>query len=190
MKRTVIFSLATLLTFVWIVGCASMPSPKKMITRSKKPAKSGLYAQTPAAVRAPVKEASFDLKQSLANLRLAEEKVKLAGLKKERAEMEEKYSQTNKKLADTLVKQNEIIVERRKMEAVDNANLGDKEANIKRIADLKSKELSVESDSIQIKAEMSTLALRIKQLDKKIKAQNKRIAGKTKGKKRKGRKRG
>ena len=60
-------------------------------------------------------------------------------------------------------------------EAIDNANLGDKEDNIKQIANLKTKKLGMESDGIKVKAEYDTTELRIKKLTKEIKAQTMRV---------------
>ena len=68
-----------------------------------------------------------------------------------------------------------MAVEIRKFEAIDNSNLGDKEENIKKIANLKTKELSVVSDSVRVKAELDTLQVRIKKLTKKIRVQQKKL---------------
>ncbi len=126
-------------------------------------------------MRAPVNKASADLKQSESNLKLAKEKVKLAELKEERATIEKKHADLNEKLAATTVKKAQVSVERKKLEAIDNANLGDKASNIKKIANLKTKELSIESEVVKTKADIATLALEIKRLNKKINLQARKV---------------
>ena len=66
-------------------------------------------------------------------------------------------------------------MEIQKLEAIDNSNLGNREDNIKRIASLKTKKLGIESDVIEIKADMDTTQLRIKQLTKQISVQQKKV---------------
>ena len=127
-------------------------------------------------MRAPVKEASFDLTQSRSNLKLAEKQVVLADLIKEHAILKEKHANYNQKLAETMVEKAEIAIERKRLEAIDNANLGDKSDNIKKIASLRTKELSIESDAVQIKAAMDSLELEIKGLEKKITLQSQVVA--------------
>ncbi|NVL92404.1 MAG: hypothetical protein HWN71_05120, partial [Desulfobacterales bacterium] len=139
--------------------------------RSTGKTKEGLYSQVPAAMRAGVREAEFDLKQAKAKAGIAREKVKLAELQKERALLERKYADYGMKLAGIHERQLELEVEIRKLEAIDNSNLGDKEDNIKGIANLKTKKLSVESDGIRVKAEFDTTELKIKRLTKEIEAQ-------------------
>jgi hypothetical protein len=137
--------------------------------------KEGLYSQVPAAMRAPVKEAEFDLKEAKAKAEIAREKVKLADLQKERALLEVKWADYGMKWAEINEKAAELAIEIRTMEAIDNANLGDKEHNIKEIANLKTKKLGMESDAIQVKAEFDTAELKIKNLTKEIEAQNMRV---------------
>ena len=175
-KRNFLFTISIVVMISWMSGCSSLPGIKNRPT-SKKQAGT-LYSSVPSAMRAPVKEATFDLKQATANLALANEKVKLAELKKERATVAKKQADHQKKLAETLLKKAEITIERKKMEAIDNANLGDKAANIKKVADLRTKELGIESDAVKTQAVVSTLELDIKKLNKKIMRQEKRVKGK------------
>jgi hypothetical protein len=78
-------------------------------------------------------------------------------------------------LAGVLVKKADIWVEIQKLEAIDNSNLGNKEDNIKRIANLKTRKLGVESDEIETKADMDTTQLRIKKITKQIVTQEKKV---------------
>jgi hypothetical protein len=96
-------------------------------------------------------------------------------MKKEREILRNKYAKYNKNLSEVLVKKANIKVEIKKMEAIDNSNLGDRAGNIKNIANLKTKKLGIESDEIEIKADMDMTDLRIKQLNKLIIAQGKKI---------------
>ena len=177
MKRLWYMGLTFLMALSLLAGCATMPSLKSSTSktpgtkRSLGKTKEGLYSQVPAAMRAGVREAEFDLKQAKAKAGIAREKVKLAELQKERALLERKYADYGMKLAEIHERQVELEVEIRKLEAIDNSNLGDKEDNIKGIANLKTKKLSVESDGIRVKAEFDTTELKIKRLTKEIEAQ-------------------
>jgi chromosome segregation ATPase len=173
------FTLLMALSF--LIGCSTIPKLKGATTRipltksSAGKTKEGLYSQVPAAMRAPVREAEFDLKQAKSKAEIAGEKVKLAELQKERVLLERKYADYGMELAQINEKKAELEVEIKKVEAIDNSNLGDKEDNIKQIANLKTKRLSRESDGIQVKAEFDTTELRIKKLTKEIKAQEMRV---------------
>lgn len=178
MKRLMTISLAIMITLFFVIGCATTPfsSSSSSSSSSAKKAEPGSYSQVPASMRGDVKEAEYDLKLAGKNVKLAEEKVKLADLKKERGILGSKHAEYNKKLADILAQKAEVIVEGKKMEAVDNAGLGDKEDNIKQIAKLKEKELDVSIAEIKVKADIDTTALKIKELDKQIRAQSNVVA--------------
>ena len=177
MKKLLYMGFMFLMTLSLLAGCASIPvlkgSGKK--TSASKGAlgtkKEGLYSQVPAAMRAPVREAEFDLKEAKANLDLCKEKVKLAELQKEWALLERKNADYGMEFSEISERKAELEVEIKKLEAIDNANLGDKAQNIKEIANLKTKKLAMESDGIQVKAEFDTTELRIKKLAKDIEAQ-------------------
>ena len=173
-KRYFTLTISVALAIMWVAGCSSFPGIKRSSSPSK-PADKSLYSSVPASMKAPVKEASFDLKQSQANLKLAQELVKLAELKKERAILEKKRADLNHKLAETLVDKANVTMERKKLEAIDNANLGDKAGNIKKIADLRTKELGIESNAVKTKAEVATLDLEIKDLNQKVNLQARKV---------------
>ncbi len=177
-RRYFLLTISLTLALTWTVGCSSLPKFMKSSSPSSSKSKStsqGLYASVPSSMRAPVNKASADLKQSESNLKLAKEKVKLAELKEERATIEKKHADLNEKLAATTVKKAQVSVERKKLEAIDNANLGDKASNIKKIANLKTKELSIESEVVKTKADIATLDLEIKRLNKKINLQARKV---------------
>ena len=78
-------------------------------------------------------------------------------------------------LAGIIKEKSEVLVELRKAEAVDNAGLGDKEANIKQIANLKTKELNITTAEVKTTAELDTTKVKLKKLNKEINAQAKKI---------------
>lgn len=173
-NRHFLFTISLAMAMIWITGCSSFPGIKRTSSPAKT-TKKGLYTSVPVSMRAPVKEAAFDLKQAESNLKLAQEQVKLAEFKKERAVLEKKRADLNQELAETLVEKSKLIIERKKLEAIDNANLGDKASNIKKIANLKTKELSIESKTVNTKASMATLDLEIKGLNKKVNLQARKV---------------
>ena len=181
MKRFWHMGLTFLMALSLLAGCASIPVLKSSTTKtpgtksSRGKTKEGLYSQVPAAMRAPVREAEFDLKEAKAKAEIAREKVKLSELQKERALLERKCADYGMEFAEINEREAELAVEIRKVEAIDNANLGDKEHNIKEIANLKTKRLGMESDGIQVKAELDTTELKIKNLTKEIEAQKMRV---------------
>jgi hypothetical protein len=176
MKRFLYIILTLVVTVSFTGGCATMNKisvPK--ITGGSEKSDSDLYRKVPASLRADVKEAEFDLKRAKANALMAEEKLTLSEMKKEREILRNKYAKYSKNLSEVLLKKADIGVEISKMEAIDNSNLGDRASNIKTIANMKTKKLGMESDEIEIKADMDMTNLRIKQLNKLIIAQEKKI---------------
>ncbi len=182
MKRCCHIGLAFLVALSLLAGCSSIPVLKSTtgkipLTKSSRGKTSeDLYSQVPAANRAPVREAEFDLKEAQAKVELSREKVKLAELQKERALLERKCADFGMEFSEINQKKAELEVEIRKLVAIDNSNLGDKEYNIKEIANLKTKKLSMESDGIQVKAELDTTELKIKRLTKEIETQKTTVA--------------
>jgi len=175
MKRLWYVGLMVLMALSLLAGCATIQGKTQVTKRSPGKTQEGLYSQVPAAMRAPVKEAEFDLKEAKAKTEIARERVKLAELQKELALLETKWADYGMKFAEINENAAELAVEIRKLEAIDNANLGDKEHNIKEIANVKSKKLGMESDGIQVKADFDTTELRIKKLTKEIKAQKMKV---------------
>lgn len=175
MKRFIFIILTVLMAFMLLTGCFTTPVTKSISNVTGNKSDPGDYRQVPAALKGDVKEAEFDLKQANANLKLTEEKVKFAELKVEKAVLEKKYAETSQELAGILKQKSEVIVELRKAEAVDNAGLGDKEGNIKQIANLKTKELNITTSEVKTTAEIDTTKVRLKKLNKEINAQAKKI---------------
>ena len=175
MNQRNIYGIALLLALAmfWTTGCSALKGTKT--DTAKKAPKQSLYSQVPTPMRVPVDQAANDLRQAKADLKLADEQVKLAELKKERAILEKKRADQRQKLAKTTVQKQEVIQERKKVEAIDNANLGDKAKNIKQIANLKTKELNIESSCVKTRAAIATLDLEIQKLDRKVNLQASRV---------------
>jgi chromosome segregation ATPase len=171
MKRLLVFNLALLLALTLMIGCESLPKPrlptkKKSTTTSDK----SLYAKVPASMKADVKEAEFDLKQAKSGVNTARKKVEIAQLKRERSDLQKRYADYELDVAEATQREAEVKVDLEQWEAIDDAGLGDKESNIKTIANLKSKKLKAEDTKIQSKASLETTALKIKKLSKKIRS--------------------
>jgi len=168
MKKFLYISSVILIALSFTAGCANMPlvggSKKKTKTASEKT----LYSQVPESMRADVKEAEFDLQEAKRNLKLAKEKVKIGKLKEDLGELQKDGTDYELDVAEKNVEEKELAVEVAKLEAIDNANLGDKIDNIKKIAKIKSKKLSAEADAIEAKADYTTTNIEIKKLKKKI----------------------
>ncbi len=170
MKRLLCLNLALLLALLVAVGCQSSPIKIPKITKDSSAPTSdkSLYNKVPASMKADVKEAEFDLKESKGNVNTARQKVEIAELKKERALLQRKYADYELQVAEAQQKGAEITVDLKQWEAIDAAGLGDKETNIKTIANLRSKQLDIEQSKIQSKASLDTTTVKIKQLSKKI----------------------
>jgi hypothetical protein len=178
MMKTLCYAGLTFLLAISLLfaGCITLPTKNTSATKSSpKGTEGNLYSKVPAAMRAPVREAEFDLEQAKSKTKVAREKVKLAELQKERALLEGKSADYAMELAEIFERKAELVVEIKKFEAIDNANLGDKEDNIRQIANLKTKKLSMESDGVRVKADFDTTELKIKKLTKQIKAQETKV---------------
>jgi len=165
MKRFLYISLVVLIALSFATGCATI-SPGK--TSKKKTSDRTLYSQVPASMRADVKEADFDLKEAKRLVKLAKDKVEIGKMKKELGDKQKKLSGYELKAAEKTLEEKEINVEVKKWEAIDNANLGDKIDNIKKVAKLRSKRLSAEADAVEAKADITTTRIEIKKLQRKI----------------------
>jgi chromosome segregation ATPase len=121
-----------------------------------------LYAQVPEDDRMLVREAEFALVVSTEKTKLAEYKKKLANKEKKYASYALDLAKKNKKAAA-------IELDIAKLEAIDRSGLGEKQDNIKTIADLKAKTLDIESDKVKIEAKLSTTKMDIENLKNQIK---------------------
>jgi len=168
MKKFLYISSVFLIALSFTVGCANMPLTGGSKKKKAKVSEQTLYSQVPESMRADVKEAEFDLQEAKRSLKLAKEKVKVGKLKKELGSLQKDGADYELKAAEKKVEEKELAVEVAKLEAIDNANLGDKIDNIKKIAKVKSKKLNAEADAVEAKSYSATTALEVKKLKKKI----------------------
>ena len=158
-------SLIFLLALSLLTGCEATRSLTSSISGSSD---ESLLAQVPAEEREEVKKAEFDLQ-------VAQEKMTLAEMKTELASLQKKYADYEEDAADEYKKKAEVSVELAKLEAIDRAGLGEKQANIEDIADLKAKELKIEANRIKIEAKRDTTGEKINDLLKQIEEQETKI---------------
>lgn len=174
MKRLLVLNLALLLALFLAIGCQSItskiPGTKSKSGAPKQTTDVSLYNKVPASMKADVKEAQFDLKQAKANVNRSKKKVEIADMKRERSVLQKKYADYELQVAGAIQQGAEVNVELKQWEAIDNASLGDKETNIKTIANLKSKQLKTENSKIQSTASRETTGVRIKKLSKRIRS--------------------
>jgi chromosome segregation ATPase len=173
MKRLLYLNLVLLLALFLAIGCqstlAKIPGTKASSgAAAKQTTDVSLYNKVPASMKADVKEAEFDLKQTKANVNRAKKKVEIADLKRERSVLQKKYADFGLQVANATQRGAEVNVELKQWEAIDAAGLGDKESNIKTIANLKSKQLKAEDSMIQSKASLETTGVKIKKISKRI----------------------
>jgi chromosome segregation ATPase len=160
-------SLVFLLAFSLLTGCET--TRKLTSSLSGTSSTDELLAQVPTEKQKEVHEAAF-------NLQMAEEKLDLAGMKAELASLQKKYADYQEEVANKYHETAEVKLDLAKLEAVDKANLGEKEDNINNIADLKAKILKIEADNIKIEAKRDTTEQKIKGLTKQIEEQETKIA--------------
>ena len=157
--------LAFLMSFFLFAGCQATKNMKASITSKVDAMTSNvdqdLYAQVPEDEQADVKKAEFALLVST-------EKVKLGKLKDELASKQKKYADYELDITQKKYKAAKIELDIAKLEAIDRAGLGEKQENIKNLADLKAAILDIESDKVQLEAKISTTQMDIENLKNQI----------------------
>jgi chromosome segregation ATPase len=166
MKSLSYISLVFLLAFSLLTGCETTRKFTGSISGTS--GTDELLTQVPSEEQKEVHEAAF-------NLQVAEEKLKLAEMKAELASLQKKYADYQEDVASKFQDAAEVKVDLAKLETVDKANLGEKEDNINKIADLKAKILKIEADSIKLEAKRDTTEQKINGLAKEIEEQETKI---------------
>jgi hypothetical protein len=167
MKGFSYLGLVVLLAFALLTACETTRSITNSITGG--PSSSDeLFAQIPAEDRSEVEKATFDL-------RVAEEKVKLAEMKSELASLQKKQAEYAEDVASKYLDEAELGVNLAKIEAIDREGLGEKEKNINEIADIKARKLKIEAARIKLAAKRDTTEQKIKDLIKQIDEQETKI---------------
>jgi len=168
MKTIALVGLAVLLGVTLLSGCETTRSITDSFSSSSSSVDENLFAQVPTDERAGVEKAEIILQ-------IADEKSQLAEMKKQLTSLQETYAKYDKDAADELRKEAEVGVDLAKWEAIDKANLGDKDKNTDAIADLRAKQLKIEADRVKIEAKRDNVQRQINDLSNQIEEQNTRI---------------
>ena len=172
MKRFSFINLTLILIVALAVGCKTTQSFKQSISSTFDSMTSEvdqkLYKQVPEDKREGIPEAEFDLE-------LNKNKETLATLKKERGINELKIVGYDLDIASKARKKSATALDLKKMEAINSAGLGEKEKNIKTIADLKAKILGIDEDVVKIKSKQDIVKGVIDDLNKQIEEQEKKV---------------
>ena len=92
-------------------------------------------------------------------------------MKKELASLQEKLADYEQGVAKVYRKQTDVGVELAKWETIEKAGYGEKQDNIEKIADFRSKKLKLEAERIKIKAKRDTMEEQIKDMMRQIEEQ-------------------
>ena len=172
MKRFSFISLPIILIVALIVGCKTTQNLKQSISSTFDSMTSDvdqeLYKQVPEDKREGIPKAEFDLE-------LNKNKETLTTLKKERGINELKILGYDLDIASKHRKKAAIALDIKKLEAINNAGLGEKEKNRKTIADLKAKVLNIDEDIVKIEAKQDNVKGVINDLNRQIEEQNRKI---------------
>ena len=165
MRRGLKIIFPGLMALILIGGCATTQELKSTITSKVSSITStvdpALVNQVPADKRGGFARAAFDLNA-------AEQKLKLAELKKQLSANQEKYALYEEDLAGKELKEAEIVYDLVKMDAIINSGLGKKEETAKTKASLQSKKLGVEADKVEIKAKIEATKDKIEGLKAEV----------------------
>lgn len=165
MRKVLISPLFIAVAFSVLVSCETTKTFKDSITSKLSSITSSvdenLFAQVPEDEKDNVDKAALALMVS-------NEKVKLAEMKTELGNQQKKYARYEENLAKKLQKEAALSLDIAKLEAIDRSDLGDKDANVKKIADLRSKKLGIEAQRVKIEAQLATAKRQISGLTKQI----------------------
>ncbi len=165
MKEKFKIGFVVSLALSFLAGCAATREAKESITSTISSLTSNvdpaIVSQIPADKKGGFPEAEFALK-------VADQKVKLAKLKSERASIEKKLANYDEDLASNFQKETEIDYDLVKIEAIINAGLGKKEENPKIKANLQSKKLHLQADRIKINSDIDVAKMKMKSLSDDI----------------------
>jgi hypothetical protein len=159
-----------MLTLLLFVGCETTKGLTSRMKSLTSTVDDELFSQVPAEERQEVLKAEFDL-------RVAEEKAKLADLKMKLAQLQRKHAGDEENMADKCRAKASVAVDLAKLEAIDRSGLGEKNDNLKAIADLKSKKLELEADTIKLEARRAATERQINDLTKQIEDRAEEIEG-------------
>jgi chromosome segregation ATPase len=174
MKRFSFINLILILIVTLVVGCETTKNFKRTISSKIDTITSDvdqeLYGQVPEDKREGIPEAEFDLE-------LNKNKEILAELKKELGINTLKINGYDLDIASKARKKTAIALDIKKMEAINNAGLGEKEKNLSTIADLKAKIAQIDADIVKFEAKQANVEVVIHDLNKQIEEQDKKVKG-------------
>ncbi|MDP3428485.1 MAG: hypothetical protein Q8S17_14060 [Humidesulfovibrio sp.] len=120
-----------------------------------------LVAQVPRDKRTAIDKADFEFA-------VANEEVALAKLKEELAEQQEDYAALATKLAKAQATAAELALDTARINAVEAANLGLKEDNLKLMAELREDSVKNEGDRIQLKSKLDQTDVFVRDLKNRV----------------------
>ena len=120
-----------------------------------------LVAQVPRDKRGAIDKADFEYA-------VANEEVALAKLKEELADTQEDYASIATKLAKAQATAAELALDTARINAVDAANLGKKEDNLKLMAELREDSVKNETERIQLKAKLDQTDVFVRDLKNRV----------------------
>ncbi|MBU1040438.1 MAG: hypothetical protein KKF77_04985 [Proteobacteria bacterium] len=120
-----------------------------------------LVAQVPRDKRTAIDKADFDFA-------VANEEVALAKLKEELADNQNDYASIATKLAKTQATGAELALDTARINAVEAANLGKKEDNLKLMAELREDSVKNETERIQLKAKLDQTDVFVRDLKNRV----------------------
>jgi len=174
MKKFCSINLMIILVVAFVVGCQTTQDIKSTISSKVTTLTTGvdpnLYNQIPEDKKEGISDAE-------AVLKFNRNKEHLAELKKKLAIQKLKLAGYNLDIASKDRKKAQILLDIKKLEAIDRAGLGKKEDNLNTIADLKSKILKIEADKVKIEAKIATSGVHIRDQQKQIEGQDEKIKG-------------
>lgn len=128
-----------------------------------------LVAQVPKDKRAAIDKADFEYA-------VANEEVGLAKLKEELADRQDDYASIATKLAKAQATAAELALDTARIEAVDAANLGLKDDNMKLMAELREDRVKNESERIQLKSKLDQTDVFVRDLKNRVADKEKTVA--------------
>jgi chromosome segregation ATPase len=128
------------------------------------------YAQVPEENREGINEAEKVLMEENEKLKLAQLKAEKAGLLEEYCSYEAAVGKKNRDIA-------QVEVNRLKWEAIERSNIGNKDENLKNIANLKEKKQEFLKGIENVRTEMKVVQSKIDALDREINFLEGRIGG-------------
>lgn len=162
--------LLVLLASTFIAGCSTTQGLKTSIASITENVDTAIVNKIPADKKEGFSQAEF-------NLKVADQKVKLAELKSELAARQKTSAGLEEDLANNFLKETAIDYDLVKIEAIISSGLGKKEDNLKLKTKLQLKKLEIQSDRVKInadleevKAKSDSISAEIAKMDEAIKA--------------------